>query len=66
MAAFMSYRLVSDPQNFMGHIRNWSLATPLITISGHRGAQKDPQLTQMFFDNQENWLKLLTPGWPRR
>lgn len=58
----MSSRLISEPKQFMDHIRNWSLATPLFTISGHQGAQKDPQLIKMFFDNQENWLELLTPG----
>ena len=61
-AAFMSYGLVCEPKKFMDHIRNWSLAMPLFTIAGHRGAQKDPQLTKAFFDNQENWLELLTPG----
>ncbi|KAK7970174.1 cytochrome P450 [Apiospora saccharicola] len=61
-AAHLMYRLAVDPGQFADNFRNWALATPLIAICGHRGAQKEPELIDQFYSNQENWLNLLTPG----
>lgn len=61
-AAFLTYNLASTPEQFYDHLRNWGLSTPLTAICGHRGAQKSKNLTEVFYENQENWLELLTPG----
>lgn len=61
-AAHLMYRLAVDPDRFADGFRNWALATPLLAICGHRGEQKQPELIDLFYSNQENWLNLLTPG----
>ncbi|KAF3009549.1 hypothetical protein E8E13_005463 [Curvularia kusanoi] len=61
-AAFIAYRLTTAPEQWKDHLHNWAMGTPLIAISGHRGAQKDKDLIQMFYDNQKSWIDLLDPG----
>lgn len=61
-AAHLMYRLAVDPAQFANHFRNWALATPLLATCGHRGEQKEAELIELFYRNQENWLNLLTPG----
>lgn len=61
-AAFLAYSLASTPEKFQDHLHNWGLGTPLNAICGHRGAAKEPSLIKLFYDNQEKWLNLLTPG----
>ncbi|ORY66548.1 cytochrome P450 [Pseudomassariella vexata] len=54
--------LASKPDHFMNHFRTWSLTTPFIAICGSSALRKEPGLIKSFFENQEDWLKLLTPG----
>jgi cytochrome P450 len=61
-AAYLAYNLVLAPGKFQDHLRNWGMGTPLTAICGHQGAQKDKDLTKLFYDNQKNWLELLNPG----
>lgn len=61
-AAHFAYNLVVAPEKFQDHLHNWAMGTPLTAISGHRGAQKDKDLIDLFYSNQENWLELLDPG----
>lgn len=61
-AAYFAYNLIKAPQNFDHHLHNWGMGTPLTSICGHRGAQKDKDLTKLFYENQKNWLELLNPG----
>jgi cytochrome P450 len=61
-AAYLMKSLLADPENSKEHFRNWSLLTPLVAICGRRGTKDLPGLVKVFFDNQESWLNLLTPG----
>ncbi|KAF2626696.1 cytochrome P450 21 [Macroventuria anomochaeta] len=61
-ATYLAYNLVLAPEKFQDHLHNWGMGTPLTAICGHRGAQKDKNLTKLFYDNQKNWLELLNPG----
>ncbi|KAJ4993526.1 cytochrome P450, partial [Stagonosporopsis vannaccii] len=61
-AAQFAYNLVMAPDKFQDHLHNWGMGTPLTAICGHRGAQKDKELIDLFYDNQKNWLELLDPG----
>lgn len=61
-AAYLAYKLITAPGGFQDHLHNWGMGTPLTAICGHRGAQKDKDLTKLFYDNQKNWLELLNPG----
>lgn len=61
-AAYFVYNLIKTPDKFEDHLHNWGMGTPLTAICGHRGAQKDKELTKLFYDNQKNWLELLNPG----
>lgn len=61
-AAHFAYNLVMAPEKFQDHLHNWGMGTPLTAICGHRGAQKDQKLIDLFYDNQKNWLELLDPG----
>ena len=61
-AAYLACNLVLTPEKFQDHLHNWGMGTPLTAICGHRGAQKDKNLTKLFYDNQKNWLDLLNPG----
>jgi cytochrome P450 len=61
-AAYFVYNLIKTPERFEDHLHNWGMGTPLTAICGHQGAQKDKDLTKLFYDNQKNWLELLNPG----
>lgn len=61
-AAYLAYKLVLAPKELEDHLHNWGMGTPLTAICGHRGAQKDSDLTKLFYNNQKNWLELLNPG----
>lgn len=61
-AAFFAYKLVMASGKFHDHLHNWAMGTPLTAICGHRGAQKDKDLIDLFYENQKNWLALLDPG----
>lgn len=61
-AAYFVYNLIKTPDKFEDHLHNWGMGTPLTAICGHRGAQKDKDLTKLFYNNQKNWLELLNPG----
>jgi cytochrome P450 len=61
-AAYFAYKLITTPEKWEGHLHNWAMGTPLTAICGHRGAQKDKGLIELFYNNQKNWLELLDPG----
>lgn len=61
-AAHFAYNLVMMPENFHDHLHNWAMGTPLNAICGHQGAQKDKELIDLFYTNQNNWMDLLNPS----
>lgn len=61
-ASYFAHNVIIAPEKFQDHLHNWGLGTPLTAICGHRGAQKDKDLTKLFYSNQKTWLELLNPG----
>lgn len=61
-AADLMMNLVENPANFLEQFRVWALIVPMRTICGDRTARKNRELQNWFFDVQEKWLSLLTPG----
>ncbi|KAK9792845.1 putative Cytochrome P450 [Seiridium cardinale] len=61
-ASYLAHSIVEEPARFQDHLRAWSVATPLVAICGYRSPHNDPQLIKWFFENQHEWLELLTPG----
>lgn len=61
-AADLMMNLLENQSNFLEQFRVWALVAPMRTICGDKTARKNRELQQWFFDNQEKWMTLLTPG----
>lgn len=61
-ALHLAYSLIQEPTELQKHMRTWSLVTPMVAICGYQSPHKDSRLIRWFFENQHDWLDLLTPG----
>ncbi|RYP64796.1 hypothetical protein DL770_009127 [Monosporascus sp. CRB-9-2] len=61
-AADLMLKLLETPASFLDHFETWALVGPMQVICGDRTTRKNPKIKHWFFENQEKWLNMLTPG----
>lgn len=65
-SAILVRRILEQPAEFEAHMRHWALATPLLTIAGHKldglSADEAAGVTAHYFDVQKRWVKFLEPS----